>query len=72
MRIHWQEAINENILNISSISDNFKNEILKKTNINIKIFHPKIDKNITCSGKLTDTKYWLKKGPFNWAFFLFY
>ena len=49
------EAINENILNISSISDNFKNEILKKTNIKIKIFHPKIEKNITCSGKLTDT-----------------
>ena len=48
-------AINENILNISSISDNFKNEILKKTIINIKIFHPKVDNNITCSGKLTDT-----------------
>tara|TARA_B100000575_G_C23129012_1_gene654539 strand:- start:994 stop:1557 length:564 start_codon:yes stop_codon:yes gene_type:complete len=49
-------SINENILNISSLNDDFKKEILKKTNIKIKIFHPKNAKSINCSGKLIDAE----------------
>ena len=49
-------TINEKILNISSLDSRLKNQILEKTIINIKIFHPKSEKNITCSGKLVNTE----------------
>ncbi len=49
-------TINEKILNISSLDSKLKNQILEKTIINIKIFHPKSEKNITCSGKLVNTE----------------
>ena len=48
------ESINEKILNISSLDDAFKSRILDKTKIKIKIFHPNIEKNISCSGKITN------------------
>ena len=45
-------SINDNILNISSIDDAFKKKILDQTNIKIKIFHPNVERNISCSGKI--------------------
>ncbi len=47
-------AINENILNISSVDDNFKLKIIEKMGIQIEILHPLANKSISCSGKLTD------------------
>ena len=49
-------VINENILNISSLNDEFKEKIIKKTTIKINIIHPKTIKNISCSGNLVDTE----------------
>ena len=48
--------INDNILNISLLNDDSKNKILNKTRIKINIIHPTIERNISCSGKLVDTK----------------
>ena len=45
-------SINEKILNISSVDEIFRNKILDKTKIEIKIFHPNVEKNISCSGKI--------------------
>ena len=46
------QVINDKILNISLLNKKLKNQILENTNINIKIIHPKPEKNLTCSGKL--------------------
>ena len=48
--------INDSILNISILDDDLKSEILDKTKIKINIIHPKTERNISCSGKLIDTK----------------
>ena len=48
--------INDNILNISSLNDDLKNKILGKTKIRINVFHPKAERNISCSGNLIDTE----------------
>jgi|TARA_X000000950_G_scaffold216403_1_gene260432 hypothetical protein len=48
--------INDNILNISILDEDLKSEILDKTKIKINIIHPKTERNISCSGKLIDTK----------------
>ena len=49
-------SINNNILNISSLSENFKKQIVDNTILVINIFHPDNSKNISCSGKIADTK----------------
>lgn len=48
--------INNNILNISSLNEDLKNKILDKTKIKINVIHPKIERNLSCSGRLIDTK----------------
>ena len=48
------QSINEKILNISSLDNTFRNKILDQTIIKIKIFHPNIERNISCSGKITN------------------
>tara|TARA_B110000211_G_scaffold26864_1_gene27357 strand:- start:592 stop:1155 length:564 start_codon:yes stop_codon:yes gene_type:complete len=48
--------INDNVLNISTLNDDFKNKILDKTKIKINVLHPKAERNISCSGNLTDTE----------------
>ena len=50
------QSINKNILNISSLNQEFKNKILEDTNIKINIFHPIIERNISCSGKIIKTE----------------
>jgi len=45
-------VISDKILNISLLNNELKNLILENTNIDIKIVHPKSEKNIACSGKL--------------------
>ena len=46
-------VVNDEILNISLLNKKLKNQILESTMINVKIIHPKSEKNIACSGKLT-------------------
>ena len=46
--------INRKILNISTLDNKFKKKILDKTNVKINIFHPKVERNISCIGKITD------------------
>ena len=45
-------VVSDKILNISLLNNELKNLILENTSIDIKIIHPKSEKNITCSGKL--------------------
>jgi hypothetical protein len=49
------KSINESVLNISSLDDNLKGQILEKTLIKINIIHPKLNKNKSCGGKLIDS-----------------
>ena len=49
-------SINEKVLNISSIDHNLKKKILEKIEIKINIIHPKLEKNISCGGKVIDAK----------------
>ena len=49
-------VISEKILNISSLNDESKEKIIKKTNIKINIIHPKTSRNISCSGNLVATE----------------
>ena len=44
--------VNDKILNISLLNKELKNQILENTMINVKVIHPKSEKNIICSGKL--------------------
>ena len=48
--------INDQVLNISTLNDSFKDKILDKTKIKINIIHPKKDKSISCSGRLIDSE----------------
>ena len=48
--------ISDKVLNISSLNNDFKKEILDKTKIKINVIHPKVERNISCSGNLTDTE----------------
>ena len=48
--------LNEKVLNISSLNDALKQKILEKTVVKINVIHPKLEKNISCGGKLTDTE----------------
>ena len=49
-------TINEKILNISSLDDDLRKKIIDNTNININIFHPNKSKDLSCSGKITNTQ----------------
>ena len=46
-------TINNEILNISTLDKKLKKDIIENTFINIEVIHPKEEKNISCSGKLT-------------------
>ena len=48
--------INDYILDISSLNDDLKNKLLNKAKIKINLIHPKKESNISCSGRLVDTK----------------
>ena len=48
------DSINQNILNITNLSEDQKKEILNKTQIKISIIHPDNEKSILCRGKITD------------------
>ena len=48
--------LNEKVLNISSLNDALKQKILEKTVVKINVIHPKLEKNISCGGKLIDTE----------------
>ena len=48
------KAINDKVLNISSLDNDLKQKILEKTVININLIHPKLEKNKSCGGKLID------------------
>ena len=50
------KEIKNKILNISSLDNEMKNYLLNKTNIKIKILHPKQEKSLSCSGKLLATE----------------
>ena len=54
------KSINEKVLNISSLNDDLRLKILEKTVVKINVIHPKLGKNKSCSGRLTDTL--LKEG----------
>lgn len=47
-------SINEKILNITSLNNETKKEILEKTEIKISILHPNNERNIVCYGKISD------------------
>ena len=49
-------SINENVLNISSLNDKARNEIINSTYIYVNILHPKKINNISCKGKLNDNE----------------
>ena len=49
-------SVYKNVLNISTLDDAVKREILNNAIINVEIVHPKSDKNIVCSGKLTSSE----------------
>ena len=49
-------TINEKILNISSLDNDLRKKIIENTNININIFHPNKSKDLSCSGKITNTQ----------------
>ncbi len=49
-------AINESILNISSLDEKLKEQILENTFINIKIIHPYPESSIVCSGKIISSQ----------------
>ena len=46
--------LNQNILNITNLSEDQKKELLNKTQIKISIIHPDNEKSILCRGKITD------------------
>ena len=48
------DSINQNILNITNLSEDQKKELLNKTQIKISIIHPDNEKSILCRGKITD------------------
>ena len=50
------KEIKNKILNISSLNNEMKNYLLNKTNIKIKVLHPKQEKSLSCSGKLLATE----------------
>ena len=45
-------TINNKILNISTLDENLKKNIIENTVINVEVIHPKNEKNIKCSGKI--------------------
>ena len=49
------KSINEKVLNISSLNDDLRQKILNKTVVKINVIHPKLEKNKSCGGRLTDT-----------------
>ena len=50
------DKISDEVLNISSLNDDFKNKFLEKTKIKINVLHPKVERSISCSGNLVDTE----------------
>ncbi len=53
-------SLNDKVFNISSFNDELRQELIKKTRINVKIIHPRSEKNIACSGKMIDTELSIK------------
>ena len=49
-------SIRNEILNISSLNESLKDEIINNTEIKINIIHPNEAKNISCIGGITDLK----------------
>ena len=49
-------TINEKILNISSLNNNIRKQVLENTEIKINLIHPKQERSLSCSGKLIDTE----------------
>ncbi len=49
-------SLNEKVFNISSFNDELRQELIKKTKINVKIIHPRTEKNIACGGKMIDAE----------------
>ena len=45
-------AVYKNILNISTLDNNLRKQILENTFVKVEIIHPKSEKNMVCSGKL--------------------
>ncbi len=48
-------SINQSILNISSLDDDLKKDIIDNIEVEINILHPKSDGNLSCKGKLIDS-----------------
>ena len=48
-------SINQSILNISSLDDELKKEIIDNIEVEINILHPQIDRSVSCKGKLIDS-----------------
>ncbi len=49
-------SLKDKVFNISSFNDALRQELIKKTRVNVKIIHPRSEKNITCGGKIIDTE----------------
>ena len=47
-------SINRSILNISSLDNGLKKEIIDNIEVEINILHPQLDKSVSCEGKLID------------------
>ncbi len=50
--VNLSNEIKNKILNISSLDNEMKDYLLDKTNIKIKVLHPKEKRSLSCSGKL--------------------
>ena len=48
-------SINQSILNISSLDNELKKEIIDNIEVEINILHPQINRSVSCRGKLTDS-----------------
>ena len=48
-------SINRSILNISSLDNGLKKEIIDNIEVEINILHPQLDRSISCEGKLIDS-----------------
>ena len=48
-------SINQSIINISSLDDELKKEIIDYIEVEINILHPQLDRSVSCEGKLIDS-----------------
>ena len=54
------KVINDKILNISSLNEEMKRELLNKTKIRINVLHPSNKKNLSCEGNLISNELKIK------------